>query len=178
MIIVAKLKDYPSLVTCALVGVVVAHWLAASRFDRVPNPVEELVDRSATSALYLGTAGVVAIAAGFAGVVIVFAMSRDNETFAKLRRKGGARLQSNWLALLTSPTLAAWCLLSAACLEELGNPVLAGWVFEFALLAAAHGSVRLVWLFRKLLDAVEAEDRRDAKAESPAVSLRELQRKV
>lgn len=163
------LQDWPGVITFVLCVAVVVHGVAAE-FLGAPSPLADLATRQASTDLYIGTVAFTAVLAGFAGVLVVFAMS-PNGRFQTLRRKGGTRLRSNWLSPISVSLLSGFSAIVAAVLSLTGRDGVAVWFFEFALLACAHGAIRLTWLLATLIDLVVKSDVDES--EKP-VSLRDV----
>ncbi len=95
---------------------------------------------------------------GFAGVVVVFGLSSDDERFRKVRLKAATSLQRNWTSVVTTPLVAAFGALVAATLARATWIDGAAWVFELCVLLAAHGAVRLVVVLFELVKVVHNSD--------------------
>ncbi|HWL59754.1 MAG TPA: hypothetical protein VNQ48_02595 [Microbacteriaceae bacterium] len=162
--IASFLLDHPSAVTLVLTLIVVAHflvsllwlpWLApAQLFSAVPDD-----DRSnAVAQLAIGVAGVAAMVGGFAGVVVVFGLSSDDERFRKVRLKAATSLQRNWMSVVTTPLIAAFGAFMAAVAATAGAIGLSAWLLELCVLLAGHGAVRLVVVLFELVKVVHQSD--------------------
>ena len=77
--------NHPRGVTGFLIFGVAAHALAAARWSEIPTFAENLDGVKGVTSFYLGAAGSVAMIGGFAGIVVVFAMTQGLKRFAKLR---------------------------------------------------------------------------------------------
>ncbi len=86
-----RIKDRPALVTGGLIIIAVLYtfaawlWPAVDFFALLRAPPERL---DSVVSLYLGVAGVAAVGAGFAGVVIVFGLDTQSEKFLDFRSDG------------------------------------------------------------------------------------------
>lgn len=144
-----KVKDYPGVVTALAVFAVFAHWVLV-RQTSVPALPAKLVFADSAASLYLSAAGVVAVLAGFSGVIIVFALSPGVAALEKMRDEGGDRLRANWVSLVSNPVSAALLYLFAGTLATTGKPRAGGWLFELAATLTVLGALRMMWLFRRL----------------------------
>src|SRR4051812_8410194 len=102
------LKDYPLAVSgllCAGVGI---HLLLYPVVHVLPDIPGEMANSAQAWSIYLGFAGVVAITAGFTGVVVVFALSSTSDRFVRLRHLAGERLEANWVSPIATALTAAF----------------------------------------------------------------------
>lgn len=106
----------------------------------------------------LAVVGTGALLAGFAGVVVVFGLQNNSERFRRLRRKGAKELQANWSAMSSSGFWTMGIALLSSLAFSGGWFLLGAMSLELALLFLAHGSVRLMWMFRLLIGVVGADD--------------------
>lgn len=162
-------EDWPGAVTLSLALLVVVHWSLTVWKDGFPDPFGSLATESNVTDLYLGALGFSSLLAGFAGIVVVFAMSPESESLKRLRQLGSARLAANWVAPVTSSVLSAVGASVATALSLSGKTELSGWVFEFTVLAVLHGALRMIWLLRSLVTIVSRED--GVKKPAPKVDL-------
>jgi hypothetical protein len=109
------------------------------------------------SVLFLGAATVAAMVAGFAGVVVIFALGSGSERFRYMRIRGGLRLRSNWTSVVAVSFLAAGLSVAAAFmrLTDIDGWI---WAFEASALFLIHASCRLVWLLRQIASVVVSDD--------------------
>lgn len=157
--VLTALINHPRVVTGGLVVLVGAHAAAAGATDKIPTFGENLDGKvPGVAAFYLGAAGSVAMVGGFAGIVVVFAMTQGLKRFAKLRAVGGESLETNWIHPISVSFLSAALLIAAAYSQMIGRDDQAAWLFELALLLALHGAIRLIWLLKNLIRAVRLED--------------------
>ncbi|WP_206492732.1 hypothetical protein [Rhodococcus sp. KRD162] len=159
----AVLEDRPFVITLLLLVAVSGHALAA-HFRDIPAPVERLVREAGDGtgvSIALGLASVAAIAAGFAGAIIVFGISGDTAIMRQFRLKTARALRANWVSVIGSSFLSAVLSLIAAGFVaaqwyELSAPTL-----TFGLLLLIHSLLRMMWLFGVLLSLVTTQDQRD-----------------
>jgi hypothetical protein len=163
-------EDHPGRVNLVLTCLVAAQAFVAHFWLHGLSPGRALT-RSASvgnaSVLFLGGATVAAMVAGFAGVVVVFALSSTSDRVQVFRRAGGRRLLSNWTSPVSVAFLAAALSLAASylCLVHARGWA---WWFELSLLYLTHGAVRLLWLLRTLARIVASDDKGDAELRSRA----------
>jgi len=158
------LVDHPSVVTLVLVGLVLAHYLFATYLWTEIQPLQffnevdsKTVDGSIAN-LSVSTAGVAAMVGGFAGVVVIFGLSSDDERFRKVRLKAATSLRRNWMSVVTTPLIAAFGALMSAAFASSGRTNVALWTLEICVLLAAHGATRLVIVLFELVKVVHASD--------------------
>lgn len=151
-------KDYPPAATVAAGVLVALHAFAASRWSLVPNASHAMGASPNAWQIYLGFAGVVAISAGFAGVILVFALEQSDDRFRRLRRLGGTRLMANWFSPVRVSLVAAFASVGCAVAASIGHGIIAWWVFEYVLVWSALSAGRLFWLLRILTRVVAAVD--------------------
>lgn len=157
-----RIKDRPALVTGGLIIIAVLYtfaawlWPAVDFFALLRAPPERL---DSVVSLYLGVAGVAAVGAGFAGVVIVFGLDTQSEKFLDFRSDGREPLTRNWMSVIGSSIVSAALAAGAALsvLLEFGRAGTA--MFALAVLLIAHALVRMLWLLRVLMRVVAAGDR-------------------
>ena len=94
---VSAVINYPRETTLFLLAAVGAHAVAACKWSQVPTLADNLDGIKGVAAFYLGAAAAVAMIGGFAGMVVVFAMTQGLKRFAKLRAVGGESLETNWI---------------------------------------------------------------------------------
>lgn len=156
--------DHPSMVTITLVALVVVYWLASWFWlpQIAPSRLMCSVARAdlpgALSGLALGVAGVAAMVGGFAGVVVVFGLSSNDERFRQVRLKASTSLRRNWMSIVTTPLVAAFGSIVAATLATATLTDAALWVLIGCVLLAAHGAFRLVVLLFELVKVVHRSD--------------------
>ncbi|MFL6109487.1 MAG: hypothetical protein ACJ72L_21185 [Marmoricola sp.] len=144
-----KMKDFPGLVTAGVWSLVIVHFVLV-RVHRVNGLPDSLVKADGAAALYIGAAAVVAVLAGFSGVIIVFGLTPGVAALQQMREAGGDRLRANWVSLVSTPIAAALLYLLAATLATAGKPHAAGWPFEVASAFTLVGALRTMWLFKRL----------------------------
>lgn len=156
--------DHPAAVTWLLVLLVGIHYTIGQTVWPDASPhllVEDLSStdrRTALSDLAVGLAGVAAMVGGFAGVVVVFGLSSDDERFRVVRLRAVSSLRRNWTSVVTTPLVAAFGALIAAILASAGLTTASTWFLEICILFAAHGAVRLVVILGELVKVVHKSD--------------------
>lgn len=102
--------------------------------------------------IYATVASVAAIVGGFGTAAISQYATSSGQRMTILRQMFGVHLRRNWVGLLTSMLLVSFgCL--AVMISDTGKEVgLGGWVVEYLILFGVVRSLRLVWLFRLLID--------------------------
>jgi len=150
------LLNHPIAALVAEFSLVGVHCLLTAKFGH--SPFQRLVaDEGAARALYLGVASAGAPLAGFAGVVVVFALG-DRRQFKVFRERGGRRLEITWATLFLFPFTAVFAGLIAAVVTALGGAFWAPFLAEFALVLLADTLLRGAWLIRTLIAIVTAND--------------------
>lgn len=157
-------RDFPRLTSTVLGVVVIGHLFLARRLDALDLPGQLLAASTpeALLAIALGVAGLAALVGGFAGVVIVFGVGTEHPRFRLLRQRGGGPLAANWISVVVDALLSAFMAITAAVTIAAGQGRAGLWLAEVALLLAAHGSIRLVWLLSQLVRVVGAHDADEA----------------
>lgn len=154
------LTSRPISIDILLLLFVVTH-AALTLWNKIPNiwggqlGHEKL---ASLEALYIGALGAGAIVAGFAGVLVIFALSAPGERFRKLRIEGGKPLLANWITTSVSGFIATALFLIATVMSVLWNQEIAPFLFELGVLVLSHGAIRLLWLLREMVGIVRAED--------------------
>lgn len=159
-----RLLDNPSAVTITLGAIVAVHFSVSRLWFPEISPsnlffavgADDLPN--AISSLALGVAAVAAMVGGFAGVVVVFGLSNEDERFRLVRIKASTSLRRNWMSIVTTPLAAAFGAIIAAALATAWWTGAAVWILEACLLLAAHGAVRLVILLSELVRVVHYAD--------------------
>lgn len=158
------LLDHPSTVTLILGAVVAIHFGVSKLWipELSPSLLFDALDPAslptAVASLALGVAGVAAMVGGFAGVVVVFGLSSDDERFRLVRLNASTSLRRNWMSIVTTPLAAAFGALLAAASATAWRPGAALWILEACLLLVAHGAMRLVILLNELVRVVHFAD--------------------
>jgi hypothetical protein len=152
--------DHPHLCNGLLLGGVITHWLIAKRCPGldVLRGLEDSDVAGPVSDLCISVTGVSAVAAGFAGVVIVFGLQSGSARFRRFRWAGGQRLIGNWMAVIGTPIAASFFSLAAALELDLGHSAVARWLFEASVTLLLHASLRMLWLLSALARIVAADD--------------------
>lgn len=164
------LLDRPSTVTAILAAIVVVHFAISKLWvpELSPSILFATVDPkelpAAIASLSLGVAAVAAMVGGFAGVVVVFGLSSEDERFRLVRVNASTSLRSNWMSIVTTPLAAAFGAILAAAFATATRTGVAIWILEVCLLLAAHGAVRLVILLNELVRVVHIADEAAQKA--------------
>ncbi|MBF6446567.1 hypothetical protein IU429_02680 [Nocardia elegans] len=156
----AGFANHASWIAIGLVVAVVMH-AALTFLWKWLNPYKSLaVDTNTGTAvtLYLGAAAAAAIVAGFAGVVIVFAIGSTSRRVRIFRFRAGEALQGAWIAVVAEPFAATLLGFIAAIVQLTSGRQIAPWFFELALALLAHGGVLLLWILNHLMEIVYADD--------------------
>jgi hypothetical protein len=173
--LLAVLKDYPLVATAGIGVAVLLHHGLYDVVHLLPDVPGRMGSYSDVASIYVGFAGVVAITAGFTGVVIVFALTSPSERFVRLRHRGGARLEANWISPIATAFAAAFGGVGCAVLAASGHGFAAWWLFEFFFAAAGLSSLRLLWIFRAMIKVTRRDDRESAERAEAPLSLRDMQ---
>lgn len=155
--------DRPLFVTGLIIVLMIAQFFAAERYQllspvRFLDGMESADAPSLVAGIALGVASVASMVGGFAGVVVVFGLSANDERFRAVRLKAATSLRRNWMAVITIPLFAAFAALFAAAAASSAHFATAMWIVEGALLFAGHGALRLVALLHELVRVVHASD--------------------
>jgi hypothetical protein len=108
--------------------------------------------------IFLGVAAASAIIAGFAGVVLVFAIGSPAKRIRQFRTSAGKRLQDLWIVVVAEPFVATLLSLMACVTQMTSGKVIAPWILEAGLVLLAHSAARILWLLRELVQIVAADD--------------------
>jgi hypothetical protein len=159
------LETKPFSVTLTVGGIAVV-WRVLVWKEKAPPVIEEVLAKTepdVSVAIALGLASVAAIAAGFAGAIIIFGISADSPIMRAFRAKTSDYLKANWKSVIGSSFLSA--IVGLACAFALAAEWfwLAAPLLVFGLLLLIHSIVRMVWLFGVLLTLVSTQDQKDAK---------------
>ncbi|WP_371481534.1 hypothetical protein [Kitasatospora sp. NBC_00315] len=103
--------------------------------------------------IYATVASVAAIIGGFGTAAISQYASSSGRRMTFLRARFGASLRRNWVSILTSMSAVAIGCLAVMLYdtdETIGG---VGWFVEFLLALGTLRTIRLIWLFRLLIDA-------------------------
>jgi hypothetical protein len=164
MNVTSALLDRPRSVTFTLLALAAAHTVMGLTFWPASSVSRLISQTPATdvaghvSSLALGVAGVAAMVGGFAGVVVVFGLSSNDERFREVRLKASSSLRRNWTSIVTLPLVSAFGALIAAALAIGLMATGALIVLEFCVLLVAHGAVRLTVVLNQLIKVVHASD--------------------
>lgn len=156
--------DHPSVVTILGIGLIAMQFVFAALWWPFLDPSQLFLclpsaeQRSSVSSIATGLAGVAAMVGGFAGVVVVFGLSSEDERFRVVRLRAVSSLRKNWTSVVTTPLVAAFGALFAAAAASAGHPSLALWTLEVCVFLAGHGAVRLVVILRELVKVVHRAD--------------------
>ena len=172
--VMGKLKDYPLLVTVLVAGGVGWHYLGYNTLHWLPDVAGAMADFDEAWQVYLGSAGVVAVTAGFASVVIVFALSATTQPFRILRLRGGRRLEANWVSPTAVCLAAAFGSVICAVIAVAGYGQLAWWLFEFLITLSATSGLRLLWLMRTVVKLVRKDDEMHERTENDEAAAKTL----
>lgn len=108
--------------------------------------------------LALGVLALASILAGFAGVVVVFALQGSSPLFVSFRAEGGTVLRRAWLFLVRVSFLAAAASLLSAGAFALGTPLVARTLLIASICLSIQSALTMLWLLRLLVDAVGVDD--------------------
>ncbi|GAA2748768.1 hypothetical protein [Amnibacterium kyonggiense] len=158
--VIAGVQDHPGRVEIVLLVLVAAHATVAQLWGMGAIWTSlAATDVAVASPIYLALLGPAAIVGGFSGVVIIYGLQSDSPRFRKFRIDAGASLKRTWTSTATAGFWAAACSGVAAVLAT-SNELswLAPWFFELGIVFLAHGSLRLIWILRNLVETVHADD--------------------
>lgn len=155
---VTWLRNHPWPVTAWFAVLVVAHSVGAWFLGWLNPfwPIQDDVDTGIAFASLM--AGASAILAGMSGVIVMFGLQANGPRFQRFRRRGGEALVHNWTASIGLAFLALGAsvagFLFAAAAFRFGVILTA----ELSVVLLAHAAIRVLWLFRQLVDGVTAMD--------------------
>lgn len=111
--------------------------------------------------IYATVSSVAAIVGGFGTAAISQYATSSGSRMAFLRQTYGAHLRRNWVGLLTSMLSVAGGCLGVMFSDTGDNVGWPGWLVEGLIFLGVYRSLRLVWLFRLLIDVsdYDAENR-------------------
>lgn len=115
-------------------------------------------DSQVRLSLYTSLITAASLVATFSGVLVVFGLSQNTPPFRKARLAGGVGLAKNWVSISSSGFLSALLSLFCLLIYETSIGHIAPWIFITALLLLLHSSIRLLFLLKKLIDSVSAQD--------------------
>lgn len=155
-------RDRPYVVTATGVVVAALHFIAMM-IERGPtSPLLSVASDAGSGALlvasYVGLAATAAVAAGFAGVVIVFGLSGQTPVFLRFRTKSGERMRANWISIIGCAFAAAGLGLLAAVLQIASAYALGIALFELGVFLFVHSAARTVWVLLVLIKVVQVDD--------------------
>lgn len=102
--------------------------------------------------VYATVASVAAIIGGFGTAAISQYATSSGRRMTFLRERFGESLRRNWVSILTSMTVVSTGSL-AIMLSDTGKTIgWQGWVISFLLFLGLIRAIRLIWLFRLLID--------------------------
>ncbi|MFG2117789.1 hypothetical protein [Streptomyces sp. NPDC048710] len=102
--------------------------------------------------IYATVASVAAIVGGFGTAAISQYATSSGQRMAILRQMFGVHLRRNWVGLLTSMLLVSFGCLGVMIADTKKEIGLGGWITEYLIFFGVVRSLRLVWLFRLLID--------------------------
>lgn len=102
--------------------------------------------------IYATVASVAAIVGGFGTAAISQYATSSGQRMTVLRQMFGVHLRRNWVGLLTSMLLVSFGCLAVMMSDTRKEIGLGGWITEYLIFFGAIRSLRLVWLFRLLID--------------------------
>lgn len=102
--------------------------------------------------IYATVASVAAIVGGFGTAAISQYATSSGQRMTILRQMFGVHLRRNWVGLLTSMLLVSFGCLAVMISDTKKDIGLGGWLAEYLIFFGAIRSLRLVWLFRLLID--------------------------
>ncbi|WP_128383022.1 hypothetical protein [Mycobacteroides abscessus] len=118
---------------------------------------------SVSVAIALGLASVAAIAAGFAGAIIVFGISADSAIMRSFRAKTEHLLRPNWKSVIGSAFMSAILGLFCAYFLAADWIWLAAPALALGTLLLLHSIIRMIWLFGVLLSLVTTQDQKNVR---------------
>ncbi|MYX24919.1 MULTISPECIES: hypothetical protein [unclassified Streptomyces] len=122
--------------------------------------------------IYATVASVAAIVGGFGTAAISQYATSAGRRMTILRQMYGVHLRRNWVGLLTSMLLVSFGCLAVMMSDTDKTIGLGGWITEYLIFFGAVRSLRLIWLFRLLIDVSDHD------AENPNSDTRVQVRRV
>lgn len=158
VVVVGWFIDHPRGTNLVIGCLVICHFVTAWFWPSANFWTMVLPAGSDPVGIALALVGAGALLAGFAGVVVVFGLQNNSERFRRLRRQGGDELTQNWSSMSSSGFWTMGIAIAAALAFSAQQPFVGAVFLEAALLVLAHGSVRLIWMLRRLIEVVSADD--------------------
>lgn len=105
--------------------------------------------------IYATVASAAAIVAGFGTAAVGQYASSSGRRMTMLRQLYGIHLRNNWVGVLSAMlTVTGGCL--AIMLSDSEKAIgWQGWVFDVLVMLGVFRSIRLIWLFRLLIDVAD-----------------------
>ncbi|MEU9074328.1 hypothetical protein [Kitasatospora sp. NPDC048538] len=119
--------------------------------------------------IYATVASVAAIIGGFGTAAISQYASSSGRRMTFLRARFGDSLRRNWVSILTSMAAVAIGCLAVMIYDTRDSIGRAGWLVEMLLAVGTARTVRLIWLFRLLIDVSDHDGTNDPNREEVQV---------
>lgn len=148
------------LVVLWLTGVLILDWWSPAAYLRNVEVSETF------SSVALGLSSAAAMAAGLAGVVIVFALSTNSRAFRRMRAQATGKLRLSLLWPTCAAFASAGVSLVAALLASGPDASWAFWPAAIASFWLVHAVIRFLWLLDSLAQIVLGDDKRAAQEEN------------
>ena len=108
----------------------------------------------AAVAVALGLASIAATAAGFVGVIVVFGLSGESDALARFRQRTHTYMRPNWVSVIGSSFASSAAGVCSALLIASGHYDSAAATLCLAIVFLSHALIRVLWLFRTLMDVM------------------------
>jgi hypothetical protein len=116
-----------------------------------------IADAQQRLAVYAAGAGIMSLIAGFSGTAIAQYGSSSGPVVEALRIHHGRVIRKNWLSIVRWLLVSAIMCLVAMAIDTKTSPRYSDYIFTLALMLAVCKFVRLGFLFRLIMTAVDAQ---------------------
>lgn len=116
-----------------------------------------IADLQQRLAVYAAGAGIMSLIAGFSGTAIAQYGSSSGPVVESLRLHHGRVIRKNWLSIVRWLLVSAVLCLVAMSIDTKTSPRYSDYVFALALVLAIFKFVRLGFLFRLIMTAVDTQ---------------------
>lgn len=165
-------SDQPLVVDLAGLVLLAGVWVGQSKL-RLSSPAVFLTTSPQVAnfvPIVLALSGVAAMAAGMAGVILVFALSTNSAGFTRMRHEAGPSLKRSLVTPVVNSFLSAAAALSAALVLTTKAHNWGFWIAVWACLLLLHGVFRMSWVLIRLIDIVLGEDDRRVERDATVTS--------
>jgi len=159
------LSEHPSVDVALALLVVAVHLAVTHIWGR--GDVLAWIEPQQRQTLYAAGAGVVSVLGGLAAIGLALYQTAGGARARAVRRHYGLALRKNWRGLLTVTGVSALLCLVALAVDRPDDPLLARFIFEFAMVLWAIRFGRLIWLFGGMLALADLDLTDEPRAPAP-----------